>query len=203
MVTSAPLAHIVRGPGEAFGLLFVSLTAVFAVVAFYLLNPPGTQRPRRALGTVAVGLAAASLVLADALPIIVTRTWAAARPSATARLTILSPLPGDRFRGDPATVPVQLRLVGGQLTPSTSTRVAPNIGHIHVYRDGKLISMFANLSGRISVGSGSHVVRASSSPATTARSDPPWKHPRPSASALESTRPTQPQRRWIFEALAQ
>jgi hypothetical protein len=154
-----PFAHIVQGPGEALGLLFVSLTAVFGVAAFYLFNPPGTQRPRRSLGKVAAGLAAASVVLAYASPIVITRTWAASRPSATARLEILSPMAGDVFQGDPATVPVQLRLVGGKLTPSSSTGVAPNVGHIHVYLDGKLISMSTALSGRIAVGPGSHALR--------------------------------------------
>jgi hypothetical protein len=159
MVTSV-VAHIARGPGEAFGLLFVSLTAVFAVAAFYLFKPPGARRPHPALGKVAAGLAVASLVLAYALPIMVTRTWAATRPSATARLLILSPLPDVLYPGDPATVPILLRLEGGQLAPATSTRVASNIGHIHVSLDAKLISTVTTLSGRISVDSGRHVLRA-------------------------------------------
>jgi hypothetical protein len=145
---------------RALGLLFVSLSAAFGVAAFYLFRPPGAWRPHRAFGKVAIGLAVASVVLAYASPVIINRTWAAARPSATARLEILSPLPGDVFQGDSATVPIPLRLVGGKLAPSTSTRVASDIGHIHVYLDGKLISMTTALSDRIAVGSGSHVVRA-------------------------------------------
>jgi hypothetical protein len=154
-----PFAHIVQGPGEALGLLFVSLTAVFGVAAFYLFNPPGTQRPRRTLGKVSAGLAAASVLLAYASPLVITRTWAATRPSSTARLEILSPMTGDVVEGDPATVLVQLRLVGGRLTPTSSTSIASNVGHIHVYLDGKLTSMSTALSGRIEVGPGSHVVR--------------------------------------------
>jgi ABC-type Fe3+ transport system permease subunit len=63
-VTTLPLAHVARGPGEAVGLLFVSVTAVFGVTAFILFDS-SRERPRlRTVAIVAAALAAVTLVLA-------------------------------------------------------------------------------------------------------------------------------------------
>jgi hypothetical protein len=93
---------------------------------------------------VAWGAAAASvtcLVLALVLPPIIRPDEPATRPSTAARVSFLSPTPGEVFRGNPADVPVRLRLAGGRIVPFTSTDLVPDEGHIHLFLDGHLISM--------------------------------------------------------------
>jgi hypothetical protein len=92
--------------------------------------------------------------------VLIKGTWAANRPAGTARLEILSPRPGSVLRRDPAVVPVRLRLVGGRIVSFSSAKPLPNVGHIHVYLDGKLASMSPGLAGRIAVLPGTHELEA-------------------------------------------
>jgi hypothetical protein len=83
-----------------------------------------------------------------------------ARPSTTARLEIVSPAPGQAFRGDPAAVHVVLLIVGGRVVPTTSLRLVPDEGHIHLFLDGALISMTAALSTDLAAAPGTHQLSA-------------------------------------------
>jgi hypothetical protein len=80
------------------------------------------------------------------------------RPHSTAHLEIRSPFSGEVLHGDPAVVPIELALVGGRLVPSTSRKVVPNVGHIHVYLDGNLLSMSTSLRDQLEVRPGHHVL---------------------------------------------
>ena len=141
-----------RGPGPS-----VRFARRCLGVAAFILFDSSRERPRhRILAQAAAVLAMASVVLAYVSPLIIKGTWAGKRPSATARLQIVSPLPGEVFQGDPASVPIQLRLVGGRVVSATSASPLPNVGHIHVYLDGKLVSMSPSLSDRFDVGPGKH-----------------------------------------------
>jgi hypothetical protein len=57
-------------------------------------------------------------------------------------------------------VPIQLRLIGGRIVSSTSSKVVPNVGHIHVYLDGKLVAIPASLDARLEVTPGRHELEA-------------------------------------------
>jgi hypothetical protein len=153
-----PLAHVTRTVGAAIGLVFVSLAAVFGVAALILFDTKD-KAPHR--GTLAWGtavLAGVSVVLAYAFPVMLGAT--AFRPRATARLEILSPTSGEVFRGNPADVPIDLQLLGGRIVSASSARVVANVGHIHLYIDGKLISMSPRLRDRVELGPGTHRVDA-------------------------------------------
>jgi hypothetical protein len=72
---------------------------------------------------------------------------------------MVSPRPGERFHGDPAIVPVDLHLAGGRVVQTTSLRLVPNEGHIHLYLDGSLVAM-TGLAGSVSARPGTHTLRA-------------------------------------------
>jgi len=108
----------------------------------------------------AAALSGICLVLAVVLPPVIRPDIGLARPSTSVRLQIMSPRPGQVFRGDPASVPVLLRLVGGRIVPFTSTNLVPNAGHVHLYLDGALVSMSLSLSRELTVSPGSHLLQA-------------------------------------------
>jgi hypothetical protein len=111
----------------------------------------------------AMGSAAAAILCVDlvyVLPPILSPAPASARPSSSAHVRILSPLPGQAFRGDPARVPVRLQLTGGRVVRFTSTNLRPDEGHIHLFVDGRLVSMSYGLSAGVWVSPGNHTVLA-------------------------------------------
>ncbi|MGZ6544209.1 MAG: hypothetical protein ACXVEI_02725 [Actinomycetota bacterium] len=152
------LAHIVGpgyGPLIAMALFFVGMGA--AVGVFLISGHPRTamQRATR-IGLVVV--ATGCLGFATAVPFIYHPGPSFVRPASTAHLEIVSPRPGQTLRGDPATVQVILRLDGGRIVPLTSTAVVPNEGHIHVFLDGRLLSM-TGLDAEIIALPGEHTLR--------------------------------------------
>ena len=140
-------------------LLYIAVV-VFGWIAYSRLRGRGFPRLPRALGWVSAAAAVASLVLAIVLPPVISPEVSTVRPRSSAHLTILSPRPGQVFRGDPAEVPVTLRLRGGRIVTFTSTHLVTNEGHIHLYLDGALILMSYRLTGRIGVLPGTHTLRA-------------------------------------------
>jgi hypothetical protein len=159
-IALVPLGHVARGPGEAFGLLFVSVTAVFGVASFILFDAARERPHYRIMAKGAAVAAGVSVILAYGSLLLIKGTWASNRPKATARLEIISPRPGSVFRGDPAVVQVRVRLVGGRIVPFTSLKPVPNVGHVHVYVDGRLASMAGGLTGSIEVIPGTHELEA-------------------------------------------
>jgi hypothetical protein len=80
------------------------------------------------------------------------------RPSSPARLTILAPSNGEVVHG--TTVHVRLALKGARIVPATTTHITPTTGHVHVYLDGKIVSMNYSLDNTVSnVTPGQHVLR--------------------------------------------
>jgi hypothetical protein len=152
------LAHIVGpgyGPLIAIGLFSAGMGA--AVGVFWLSGhaQTGVQRAGKVgLAVIAVGC----LGFATAVPFLYHPGPSFQRPSSTARLQILLPRPGETLFGDPASVQVTLRLSGGRIVPVTSTTVAPNEGHIHVYLDDRLLSM-TGLDADIIALPGEHTLR--------------------------------------------
>jgi hypothetical protein len=157
---SGVLAHIgVQGtaPLIAMGLFFAAIGAAYG--AYWLFNhPSGALRHVMAisLGVVAVG----GFVTATAFPFLLGARPSFGRPSTTAQLQILSPRPGEIIRGDPGAVVVKLRLEGGTIVPTTSLRLVPDEGHIHLYLDGSLVSMTGGLDTRITASPGQHELLA-------------------------------------------
>ena len=158
-VVGAVLAHVgVPGvaPIAAMGLFFV---AIGAAVGAYWLNGR-VDAPYRRVGRIGlIGVAVACLATATAMPFIVHATPLFERPASTAKLAFVSPRPDQVVRGDPATLPVHLRLDGGKIVVTSSLHLIPNEGHIHLYLDGSLLAM-TWLDTSIIVLPGEHTLKA-------------------------------------------
>jgi len=140
----------------AVGLFFSGVGAALGAYRFSRRSDPRIRR----IGT--IGLGAISLtcfLLVTFFPVFLGASPSLGRPSTTAELTMVSPHPGERFHGDPAIVPVELHLVGGQVVQTTSLRLIPNEGHIHLYLDGSLVAM-TGLTDSVSARPGTHALRA-------------------------------------------
>jgi hypothetical protein len=124
---------------------------------------PGTAAGVLASGRLAVSLLVASLVLAacgggsaaggggpTATP--------TARPSSPAAIRIVSPVTGAVVHGPK--VRVRVALTGARIVDVTTTHITPTTGHLHLYLDGKIISMNYQLTQTIpSVPPGQHVLK--------------------------------------------
>ena len=80
------------------------------------------------------------------------------RPRSTAKLTILSPAPGEAVSG--RTLHVRLGLSGATVVPQTSTHLTPDRGHVHLLVDGRVVSMTYGLVQDVSVTPGPHLLQA-------------------------------------------
>ncbi|HEX9300503.1 MAG TPA: hypothetical protein VF968_10285 [Actinomycetota bacterium] len=144
-------------PFIATGLFFVATGASYGAYLLFT-HPSGPLRRATSIGLGAVALGCFGI--ATTLPLFLGARPSLGRPSTTARLEILSPRPGDVIRGDPASIAVELRLEGGTVVPTTSLRLVPNEGHIHLYLDGSLVSMTSGLEAHVTASPGQHELRA-------------------------------------------
>lgn len=80
------------------------------------------------------------------------------RPHSTAALQILEPLQGAVITGPK--LRVRLALSGGRIIQQTTTRLAPDEGHIHLLVDGKIVSMLYGLDQEVEVTPGTHLLQA-------------------------------------------
>lgn len=87
-----------------------------------------------------------------------TNAPAGARPSSTARLSILSPSTGEVLpAGD---ITLKVKLTGATIVAATSTTLVPNEGHLHVILDNKLISMTSGTTTTLpNVAVGQHLLK--------------------------------------------
>ena len=156
-----PLAN---GTGSAVdegvqSLLFLA-TLILTWVGVSRIRGTGFPRLPRAAGWIVVVLAGCTAIAAFVVPLKLRPTIAAVRPTTDARLEILSPRPGQVFRGDPADVQVELRLIGGRIVGFTSSRLGPNEGHVHLILDGRLVSMTSSTDQTLALSPGTYRLRA-------------------------------------------
>jgi hypothetical protein len=87
-----------------------------------------------------------------------TAAAATPRPSSPAKLTITTPKNGQTVRQERPEL--RLDLNGGKIISQTTTRVRGDEGHIHLYVDGKLVTMNYGLRQRLpALPPGQHVVQ--------------------------------------------
>jgi hypothetical protein len=83
---------------------------------------------------------------------------AQARPSSTAKLSIESPTDGQKVPG--SSVDLKVSLEGARIVQTTSTKLTPDQGHLHVALDGNIVSMTFGLDQEIpGITPGQHVLR--------------------------------------------
>jgi hypothetical protein len=155
------LAHrSISGPAP-FVAVVLFLAGVTALLGAGALWKRSSDRPQRRVGAIALGgVGVGCLVVATFLPFLLGARPSLGRPSSPARLEIVSPSPGQVFHGDPANIHVVLLLTGGRVVPSTSLRLVPDEGHIHLFLDGTLVSMTTTLTADVAAAPGTHQVSA-------------------------------------------
>lgn len=154
------LADGLGTPDQGVAVLLFLGAFVFGWVGLLRIQGRGFERLSRQTAWISAGLSAACVVLALVLPPIIRPDRSTTRPSSTARIQVLSPADGAVFRGDPAKVPVRLRLVGGRIVARTSTKLVRDEGHVHLYLDGALVSMTYALQNQLQVVPGAHRLTA-------------------------------------------
>jgi hypothetical protein len=81
------------------------------------------------------------------------------RPSSPAKISIVSPKNGQVIHG--TTLDLKLALEGAKVVPLTTTNITPTTGHVHVFLDGKIMSMTAGLEQSVgALTPGQHTLRA-------------------------------------------
>ncbi len=116
-----------------------------------------------------------------------TAAVAADRPSSPAKLTIETPRQGQTVKQ--ARPELVLALDGGKVVNQTTTRVQGDEGHIHLYVDGKLVTMNYGLRQRLpQLPPASTSSRPSSSPPTTPPSTP-GSSPKPPSRSPDDQHP--------------
>ncbi len=144
------------------GVVTYLLIGTFLVgwVAWWRLRERGFRAVPRPVAWLLAGLAAVLVALALILPPII-RPTVTTRPASSATLAILSPTPGQVFHGTlaaPARIDVRLNLSGARIVTTTSTRLRPDEGHIHITIDGALVSMTYGLDQVVESVPGNHVM---------------------------------------------
>lgn len=79
------------------------------------------------------------------------------RPRSTASVSIVGPSPGAVISG--TKMRVRLSLMGARIIQETTTRLAPDEGHIHISIDGKVFSMNYGLDQEVEVTKGTHLLQ--------------------------------------------
>lgn len=139
-------------------LLFIG-ALLLGWVAVARIRGRGFARLPTGAGWIAAVLAVACVVLALVLPPII-RPEPPGRPSSPARIAILTPSDGQTYRGDPATVTVRVRVIGGRIVPFTTTHLTATTGHVHLLIDGALVAMTTSTTSVVKVDPGAHILVA-------------------------------------------
>jgi hypothetical protein len=133
-------------------------------------QPNTTCTSRLALAALAVVLLGACSSTGGATPT-PAPTTPVARPSSTAKLTILTPRNGQTISRQASQV--RLGLTGAKIVSQTTTRLRPDQGHIHLLVDGKLVAMNYGLNEKLStLAPGQHLIQVELVAADHAPFDP-------------------------------
>lgn len=72
-----------------------------------------------------------------------TPTTQAGRLSSPAKISFLSPAPGQGVSG--TSVVVRIRLENARIVPRATTQITPTTGHVHISVDGQIRTLYAGL----------------------------------------------------------
>jgi hypothetical protein len=86
-----------------------------------------------------IGLAPLVLVASFVVPSALWPQPSGNRPTSTATIAFMEPAPGQVVDGDD--LDVQVRVDGASIIEGSSTDLAPDTGHLHLFVDGAIVSM--------------------------------------------------------------
>ena len=97
-----------------------------------------------------IGLAPVVLVASFVVPSTLWPQPSGNRPASTATIAFAEPVPGQVVNGDD--LEVLVRVDGATIVEGSSTDIAPDTGHLHLFVDGAIISMTSGEIQEIAVG---------------------------------------------------
>jgi hypothetical protein len=153
------LADGLGAPDQGVATFLLVAAVLFGWVFIRRVREKGFLRLPQAVGWLSGMAAVSALVLAVILPPII-RPPVTVRPRTSATIDIERPRQGAVYRGDPARVPVRVRVVGGKIVRITSTHLVPDEGHVHLFLDGRLLFMAYRTEEAVPVPPGRHRLQA-------------------------------------------
>jgi len=167
------LAHAGGAP-EFASTALVGAGVVLGWVGLSRLRGRGFARLPRWSGVSMVAVAPLVLVGSVVVPSLVWTSPSGPRPSSTARIAFLEPVPEQVVTGPMLDVMVSVR--DARIVDATSNNVTSDTGHVHVFLDGTLLSMTGQERQSIDIGDlapGLHRLQAEFVAADHAPFDPP------------------------------
>src|SRR5918912_644611 len=142
------LAHATT-PDQTVAELLFAAAGGLGWVAFWRLRGNGFLWLPRPAEWGVVALAVASVAGGVVVPSMMAPSYAKIRPRSTATIEIVAPTRNQVVRTP--MMEVDIRLVGGRLTPLATTTLTPDTGHLHVSIDGQLLSMTIAERNRVDI----------------------------------------------------
>jgi hypothetical protein len=167
------LAHA-QTPSDTVGELCFVAAGALGWISVARLRGRGFPRLPVAGAWAAAALSLGAIVAGVVVPSVMSPPYASVRPHSPAKIEILQPTWNEVVRGD--RMRVDLELMGGRITPLTSTTLTPTTGHLHVYIDGRLLAMTTTADQVVdisAVSDGEHLLEADFVAADHGPFDPP------------------------------
>jgi hypothetical protein len=129
--------------------MLVAAAVVTGWIGLSRLRGRGFERVPRPAAVGLIAVAPVVLVAAVVVPSMVWKLPSGPRPASTATISFARPTPGEQVTGD--VLDVRVVLDGGTIVQGSTTNVAPDTGHVHLFLDGQIVSMTYGLRQEVPI----------------------------------------------------